>query len=423
MRMMASGTKAGVLSLVAWSMACGGPVRGVAPATPPAPQVVTWTGAKPADSGAAVSRDLEASVLTSSMLGTGWNAMTSSGGSGCVDGSRQTNPASEVPLRRFAQPFSAEEAAALGPFAMTSQRFEFSQYVEPPEWQDPLARRLIYGVEWRTAREAFAPGSASLVVPPADARFRGWCGDAYFGQADLGGRLLIQLTLNFSTRAAYDDFSRLLGPAPAIWELGPVTSAHPELFAGKLDTSLSILMVGGDVTTTAAGLSADALMACGGGQVASCNDLLQQFVDKAMATGPGSTAESIAAQPARLGVRLATYADLGGPVARARPVEVTDALSRLDAAFIDQSKVGHRLRTLSLYWPASPIAFPGGLDGASLAVGRSRAALQWAVQRCFSISAPDDVAGIASCLDATTPATLGKLGYDPGLTLDAFPLP
>lgn len=423
MRALAFGAKAGVLSLLAWSTACGGPERSVAPVAQPMPPVVAWTGAMPTDSGAAVSLDLDASSLTLSPLGTGWNALASSGGSGCVDGARQTTPSIEAPLRRFAQPFTAAEAAALGPFAMTQQRFEPSQYVEPPEWQDPLTLRLIYGVQWRTAREAFAPGTASLVVSPADAHFRSYCGDAYYGQVDLGGMLLIQLTLNFSTRAAHDDFARLLGTAPAVWELGPVTSAHPGLFAGKLNTSLSILMMGGDATTVAAGLSADALMACGGGPLSSCNDLLQQFVNKALATGPGSAAESIAAQPARLGVRLAPYADLGGPVARVRPIEAASALSRLDAAYVEQSKVSHRLRTLRQYWPANPVAYPGGLDAAATAVGRNRGALRWAVQQCFLINGPEDVAGIASCVDAASPARLAAVGYERGVTLDAFPLP
>ena len=423
MRTRALGAKAGVLWLLAWTAACGGPERSPAPTTQPAPPVVFWTAAKPADSGAAVSRDLEATFPTISPVGTGWNAVTSSGGSGCVDGTRQTTPSIETPLRRFARPFSADEAAALGPFAMTQHRFDSSQYVEPPEWQDPLALRLIYGVEWRTAREEFATGSASLVVPPADAHFRTYCGDAYYGQADLGGKLLLQLTLNFSTRAAHDDFVRLLGTAPAIWELGPVTSAHPETFAGKLNTSLSILMVGGDTTTVAAGLSADALMACGGGQVSSCNELLQQFVTKALATGPGSTAESITARPAWLGIRFATYAELGGPIARVRPVEVTTALAALDAAYAEQSRLSHRLQTLSTFWPADPVAYPGGLGAASSAINRNRVALRWAVQTCFSINGPDDVAGTASCLDAASPAKLAAYGYDPGLNLDAFPLP
>ena len=412
-------THLGLLSLLAWSVACGGP----ASSPVPPPPVVVWTGVKPLDLGAAMSRDLEATFLTIAPVGTGWNALSSESRSGCVDGTRQTTPSTETTLRRFAQPFSADEAAALGSSAMTSARFESSQGVQPPEWQDPLALRLIYGVEWRLAQEQLAPGSASLVVPPADPYFRAFCGDAYYGQVDLGGRLLVELTLRFSTRAAHDAFVRLLGTAPAIWDLGPVTSAHPELFAGQLSTSRSIRMVGGDGAGVVAGLNPDALLACGGGPVASCNDLLQQLVAMTIATGPGSAAESVAARPAQLGIHLASYAGLGGPVARVRPVEVASALTALDAAYAGQARLGHRLQTLSQYWPASQVTYPGGLGAASVSVDRNRALLRSVAQTCFSIGGPDDAAGIASCVDASSPASLVTLGYDSRLILDAFPLP
>lgn len=414
MRPLTSCAKVGFLSLLIWTAACSG--------AEDAPAVV-WTGARPTDGGAGVSRDLEARLGTISPLGSGWNAMSSEARGSCVDGTRQTIPSTEPTLRRFAQPFSADEAAALGSFALTPQRFESSQGVQPPEWQDPLALRLVYGVEWRTAQEEFTSGTASLIVSATDASFRGRCGDAYYGQADLGGRLLLELTLRFSTRAAHDDFVRLLGTSPAIWDLGPVTSAHPGLFAGKLTTWPTIRMVGGNEAALLAGLDADALVACWGEPVSSCNDLLQQFVAKALGTGPESTAESISARPAWLGIRLASYADLGGPVTRLRPVAVASALTALDAAYAEQSRLSHRLRTLSLYWFADPVAYPGGIDAASAGVGVNRLWLRFAAQRCFGISGPDDAAGIATCLDAASPATLAALGFDFRLTLDAFPLP
>ena len=199
----------GILASVIWATACG------VPASPSSPGV-NWSGPRPADGGVTVARELDVGLTTRSQLGSGWNAVSSSVRAACATGTIQRIPSADAAQHRFARPFSGDEAAALGPHAMGPQRFDLTPDLQPPEWQDPLALRLLYGVEWRTAREAFAPGTESLMAPPDGAGFRSLCGDAYYGQADLGGRLLLELGLHFATRAAHDDFLRLVGEAPAM---------------------------------------------------------------------------------------------------------------------------------------------------------------------------------------------------------------